>query len=159
VPDVLLSPFTGDDARAVLDGRRSMAWADGYPTAGDVEMATSICDGSRQAVDVEFPWGPWVVSHAGRVVGGVGFHGPPDQVGSVEIGYGVAAEFWGQGVATRAVLAMLAVARENGAVRLVAGTDAANIASQRVLQKAGFTRTEDDDEGTRWVLELKGPQA
>jgi RimJ/RimL family protein N-acetyltransferase len=41
----------------------------------------------------------------------------------------------------------------------VAGTDAANIASQRVLQKAGFTRTDDDDEGTRWVLELTGAQA
>jgi RimJ/RimL family protein N-acetyltransferase len=77
----------------------------------------------------------------------------------VEIGYGVAAEFWGQGVATRAVLAVLDVARENGAVSVVAGTDAANIASQRVLQKAGFTRTDDDDEGTRWVLELTGAQA
>jgi GNAT superfamily N-acetyltransferase len=159
VPDVLLLPFTGDDARAVLDGRRGTAWADGYPTAGDVEMATSICDASRKAVDVEFPWGPWVVSYAGRVVGGVGFHGSPDQDGSVEIGYGVAAEFWGQGVATRAVLAVLDVARENGAVSVVAGTDAANIASQRVLQKAGFTRTDDDDEGTRWVLELTGAQA
>lgn len=56
------------------------------------------------------------------------------------IGYSVRPEFRGRGVATRAVRLACAWAFASGFQRLVAGTAPDNVASQRVLGKAGFLR-------------------
>jgi RimJ/RimL family protein N-acetyltransferase len=56
------------------------------------------------------------------------------------IGYSMAPRFRGRGVATRAVRLLSAWAFEVGVRRLVAGTAPDNVASQRVLEKAGFAR-------------------
>jgi len=57
------------------------------------------------------------------------------------IGYWIAAEARGRGIATRAtrLLARWALT-EGGVQRLELTTDPANVASQRVAEKAGFTR-------------------
>lgn len=156
MPDVLLIPFTVEAAAAVFEGRRNPDWADGYPTVGDVEMATRLSAGTKRPVDDDFPWSVYttVVPESGRVVGGAGFHAEPDATGSVEIGYGIAEEFRGKGVATAAVSLLVDIARAHGASRVVAGTDPDNIASQRVLVKAGFIRTDDEGEEWRWALDL-----
>jgi len=156
VPRIVLLPFSEEDAVAVLEDRRSPLWADGYPTGGDVEMAARIAGGTKQIVSEGFPWSVWTVALAdsGLIVGGVGFHSEPDGAATVEVGYGIAQEFRGQGIATAALLALLHMAQENGAARAVAGTDPDNIPSQRVLQKAGFSRTEDQDAELRWAMDL-----
>ncbi len=74
----------------------------------------------------------------GRAIGGVGFHGPPDSDGVVEIGYGIAEPHRGHDCATEAVIAHCGLAIERGALAVIAKTDPANIASHRVLEKAGF---------------------
>ncbi|MEV5746500.1 GNAT family N-acetyltransferase [Actinoallomurus sp. NPDC052308] len=56
------------------------------------------------------------------------------------VGYSMRPEFRGKGVATRAVRLVSAWAFEVGVQRLVAGTMTDNVASQRVLEKAGFVR-------------------
>jgi RimJ/RimL family protein N-acetyltransferase len=56
------------------------------------------------------------------------------------IGYNMLPGFRGRGVTTRAVRLLSAWAFEVGVRRLVAGTAPDNVASQRVLRKAGFTR-------------------
>lgn len=56
------------------------------------------------------------------------------------IGYSLLPAFRGRGVATRAVRLLSAWAFETGIGRLVAGTATDNVASQRVLEKAGFVR-------------------
>lgn len=153
---VVLIPFSQDDAVNVLEGHRAPLWADGYPTEGDVEMAARIAGGTKRVVSAEFPWSVWTVtlSDGGTVVGGVGFHAEPDQAATVEVGYGIAQEFRGQGIATAALVALIQIARENDARAVVAGTDPDNVPSQRVLEKAGFTRTEDQDGELRWALDL-----
>ena len=79
-------------------------------------------------------------SGRGLVVGGIGFFGPPLDA-EVEIGYGIVPSRQGRGYATEAVLAMIAMAWADARVRtVVAGTDPGNVASQRVLGKAGFRR-------------------
>jgi len=93
-----------------------------------------------------------------EVVGGAGFHGPPHD-GVAEIGYGIAESRQGRGLATSSVLQLIEKARvAGGAHRIVATTALDNIASQRVLAKAGFTRGEDrsSDEGPEqyWFLDL-----
>ena len=153
---IRLTPLETGDARLALVGGRRPDWTDGYPTQGDVDVAAWISEGSRPAVTDRFPWGPWQVrvGDAELVVGGAGFHGEPDAQGNVEIGYGIAPEWQGQGIATRAVEQLLVIARGAGARRAVAGTDPANIPSQRVLEKAGFTRVADDSGEYRWSVDL-----
>lgn len=57
-----------------------------------------------------------------------------------DIGYGVAAKYWGQGIATEAVKMAVKQVLMNFSeiVRLQAFTDVENKGSQRVLEKAGF---------------------
>lgn len=149
-----LVPFTADVADDVLAGRRRSNWAADYPTEGDLEVAERMRSG-RWTVDADGgPWHPWQIvdDERGIVVGGIGFHGPPDEHGSVEIGYGVAATVQGQGIATHAVGLIVELARRFGASEVVAGTDQDNPASQRVLEKCGFFRTEAEGEELRWAL-------
>ena len=60
--------------------------------------------------------------------------------GQAMVGYSLAPGFRGRGVATRAVRLLSAWAFEIGVRRLVAGTVPDNVASQRVLERAGFVR-------------------
>ena len=59
---------------------------------------------------------------------------------AAEIGYWVGEPFWGQGIATAAVRALVEYAFEQfDLVRIYGGVFAGNQASVRVLEKAGFT--------------------
>jgi ribosomal protein S18 acetylase RimI-like enzyme len=92
----------------------------------------------------------FVDERRGRVVGSGGFKGEPKEQ-RVEIGYGVAPIYRGQGYATEGVRLVCEEAFSSGFVsEILADTLLSNIASQRVLEKVGFTvfgvRT--DEEGT-----------
>lgn len=65
-----------------------------------------------------------------------------DDACRAEIGYALAANYWGQGVATRALKKVLSSVFKDMPylVRLQALVDVDNKASQRVLEKAGFLR-------------------
>lgn len=56
-----------------------------------------------------------------------------------EIGYNLHYNYWGRGLATAAVNALVTYGFETGLTEICAIVDVENIASQRVLQKAGFT--------------------
>lgn len=77
----------------------------------------------------------------GMAVGGVGFVQQQDvERVSAEIGYWLGEEFWGRGIATEAVTAVTRHAIDTHRLtRLFATTFAHNIASARVLEKAGYT--------------------
>jgi len=80
----------------------------------------------------------------GVVVGSCGFKGPPLAERIVELAYGVSPEYQGCGYATEAAQALVDFAFRHGQVRTVcAHTLAGNIASERVLVKAGFERMGD----------------
>ena len=68
-----------------------------------------------------------------RLVAGAGYFGPPDQRGSVEIGYTVVADRRGRGYATEAVRALVARAFERGATRVCAHTRPGNLPTIAVL--------------------------
>jgi RimJ/RimL family protein N-acetyltransferase len=110
-------------------------------------------------------WQPWlgraiVLEERGsrQVIGSIGFHGPPDASGRVEVGYRVESAFRRQGVATEVVRALFTWAwREHGITRFRASTAPDNVASQAVLARFGFRRTGvqmDDDDGPELVFEL-----
>jgi len=71
----------------------------------------------------------------------IGFCGllPSDEAPEVEVSYGISPPFWGRGLATEAALAVLRYGFETvGLQRIVASVDAPNVASPRVLEKAGM---------------------
>ena len=62
----------------------------------------------------------------------------------VELAYAVAAERWGQGLATEMAAAMLAIGfRDLGLPEVVCFTMTSNLASRRVMEKLGFTYERD----------------
>lgn len=75
-----------------------------------------------------------------QVVGDCGDFGGPDDRGAVEIGYGLSPHWRGRGIGSRAVAALAAAEAARPGVRLLVATvDDGNIASQRVLERAGFS--------------------
>lgn len=154
MPDVILTPLTETFARLVLSGERGIDWSIGYPTEGDLEVAERILNGQMSVASEDVPWGPWVVREANVTVGGAGFHRAPDAAGDVEIGYGIAAEARGRGIATTAVQSLLTYARKNRASRVMACTDPDNLPSQRVLEKCGLRCVGVDEGELRWAIDL-----
>ena len=139
------APLELAEARAELAGHGALlAWGDGFPAEGDLNVARWFAqmadEGTpRRPPTLEAPWTPWIVLREGLAIGGVGFHGPPDPDGVVEIGYGVAGPHRGHGFATEAVVMHCALGFARGAQKVIAKTHPANTASHRVLEKAGFT--------------------
>jgi [ribosomal protein S5]-alanine N-acetyltransferase len=86
----------------------------------------------------------------GQIVADAKFKGEPDEEGVVEIGYGTYPAFQRRGYMTEMVGGLMAWASEQpGVRRIMADTDADNLASQRVLQKNGF-RFVEETEGLLW---------
>ena len=80
------------------------------------------------------------------VVGRIGFHGPPDDAGMLEIGYEVFPSYRRRGYAREAVQAMLRWARHDPAVRRFrASVSPDNLPSRRLVTGLGFI-----EEGTQW---------
>ncbi|POX40699.1 hypothetical protein C3486_12650 [Streptomyces sp. Ru73] len=133
-------------ARLADGGTAGLAWVDGMPPEGTVEGAGIMVQ--LAAGGLYRPgWGTYAITRAedGVALGGIGFHGPPDETGTAELGYDLSPSARGAGWATEAVrlLASWAVARpEIRALR--ATTEPANLPSQRVLARAGFLRTGED---------------
>jgi RimJ/RimL family protein N-acetyltransferase len=77
---------------------------------------------------------------------------------TAEIGYRLARPFWGRGYATQGVLALAHAAFDTlGFTRIRAETMAANTASRRVLEKAGFRYVKTIYTARSWQLD-GGPQ-
>ena len=123
-------------------------WADGYPLDGDSRACAAYVtqlplDGGPKARN-EF--GYYQILEDGKVIGGIGFHGPP-RAGVAEVGYGVVPSARGRGVATEALRLAVEIARGSGKVsRLVGRTTPDNPASQQVMRAVGLEIVGQDDE-------------
>jgi len=91
----------------------------------------------------------------GVAIGGLGFFGPPDAAGAVEVGYGLVASARGAGLATEALLAALSTAADHGALSVCAEAAIANLPSRRVLEKAGFVELRRDGGTAHFVRSLR----
>jgi len=92
-----------------------------------------------------------VEKSSGVIVAELGFKGPPNRQGLIEIGYGTMPTHQGKGFMTEAVQGMLQWARQHAEVKgVVAETHRSNRASARVLEKNGFTQFDARGEMLWW---------
>ncbi|MCF2127538.1 GNAT family N-acetyltransferase [Strepomyces sp. STD 3.1] len=158
-----VTPAAATDLAAGGDG--GFEWVGDGPLQG-TRVAAGLLLKAYEAGVHRPEWGVFVLvrTEDGRAVGGMGFHGPPDEDGRVEVGYDLAEAGRGHGYATEALRALSAwaLAREE-VTSVFATTEPANVASQAVITRAGFTRiagdeSDEGDEGDEGQLayELRG---
>jgi [ribosomal protein S5]-alanine N-acetyltransferase len=141
-PSSILRNWTMDDTGPLVkhadNPRISAMMRDAFPspyTADDAKRFIAMATGSGPdlflAIDVH-----------GEAIGGIGIHPKSDvRCRSAEIGYWLSESYWGRGIVTDAVSALLPVAFERyDIVRLQSGIFSTNTASMRVLEKCGFIR-------------------
>jgi RimJ/RimL family protein N-acetyltransferase len=77
----------------------------------------------------------------GQAIGGIGIHPQEDiHVKNAELGYWLAEPYWGHGVVTEAIKEIVDYAFQTFDInRVFARPFGTNLASQKVLEKAGFT--------------------
>ena len=93
------------------------------------------------------------------LVGDGGFKGPPDNSGTVEIGYEIAPAYRSRGFATEAAQGLMAFAFSHEEVKAVMAHTLAQVnASNTVLQKVGMqfiAEVADPEEGKIWRWQIK----
>jgi len=152
LPSIALRPLPVAEGATLLAGSGAppagLRWHPSYPMAETIEALGMTLAAHRVmglGASVEPRWWIQQIVLGDLVVGDIGFHGSPahptgnvrERV-EVEIGYNVVPELRGRGVATRAVGLVLELAWRDGATAVRAETDADNLASRRVLLRAGF---------------------
>ena len=143
---VSLRPWRADDAPAVaaaIDGDPEIArWLDLIPQPYGLDQAYEYLAACRRGWAEGTGASFGVLDPAdGTLLGSVGMRLADLPDGVAEAGYWVAAEARGRGVATHALrLASQWLFRTAEVERLQLRADALNVPSQRVAEKAGFTR-------------------
>ena len=118
-----------------------------FPTPGapSLERTTRIVNRQiEQWQTIGYGWWALTTPAADQLIGWCGLQFLPE-TNETEVGYLLAQPFWGQGLATEAAQATAAYAFEHyDFPELIGITHPDNIASQRVLQKAGMVFTRAD---------------
>ncbi|MCX4675429.1 GNAT family N-acetyltransferase [Streptomyces sp. NBC_01433] len=153
---LLLHPLSADEAHELVayaeggpdgPGRRD-SWAAGYPLDGDVSAARRLLNSRTVEGATPHPHpGAFEIRRRedGLAIGGVDFHGPADDTGSVTIGYGLVPAAQGRGYASEALRALLEFARVSGIARVKGDADHDNIASRHVMAAAGMRQVGEDE--------------
>jgi [ribosomal protein S5]-alanine N-acetyltransferase len=146
---------------ALLDGRRAeveRALGASLPPSWPGERARWLIQLRLDQIGEDPASEPWllraiVLRERAIVIGHVGFHGPPDVRGRVEIGYSIFADHRRRGYASEAARALAAWALGRGGARtLVASVAPDNEPSLALVRRAGFRQV-----GTQWD-ELDGEE-
>jgi RimJ/RimL family protein N-acetyltransferase len=156
-PAILESIARGDASVAArrLDAEVPEGWTDTIPARERLEQLAA--DASEQ---------PWLVRAVvlrapRRVVGNVGFHGPPDEAGRVEIGYGIMPPDRRKGYAREAIAGLTDWAFATGEARVcVASVSPRNAASLALVGSLGFRQVGeqiDELDGLELVFERAMP--
>lgn len=136
-----------DEAERVMAGEPDddARWTPEYPTEGDVAGARRFLNVCADTGDPQ-PFGAYELRRRtdGYVIGGLAFHGRPDENGGVTIGYGLVRSAHGQGYASEALRELLLFARAHGVTCVRGDTARDNIASQHVMAAVGMQLAAED---------------
>ncbi len=143
--DTFPSPYTLDDANRFIGMATSLSTGLSPDSSSGQQSGSSFVSspGSPAGSSYQSSFGLLLaIDVDGVAVGGIAVTLLDDVYRrTAEIGYWLGEPFWGRGIVTDAVAAVVPVVFERFAiVRLQAGVFANNPASMRVLQKCGFVR-------------------
>ena len=148
---LLLRPWRSDDLDAYARICADPQVMRHMPETLSREQASERIEGFARHWE-EQGFGVWAVEHKarGELAGGVGLTRHEDWSEgehNVEVGWFLARPFWGRGFATEGALASLRYGFEElGLRRIISITWPQNVASRRVMEKAGLTLRGE----TRW---------
>ncbi|MFJ4923951.1 GNAT family N-acetyltransferase [Streptomyces sp. NPDC088725] len=157
---LVLHPMSPLEAERVAAGEAADGdlWAPGYPAEGDMSGARLFLTACAITGDPR-PFGAYEIRLRadGVAIGGIGFHGAPDDSGRVTIGYGLVPRARGNGYASEALRVLLEFARASGITRVLGDADQDNIASQRVMTTAGMRLVAEDAKLKYYRIDWDGP--
>jgi [ribosomal protein S5]-alanine N-acetyltransferase len=136
----ILRPFHANDLDSLVhyanNPKIAMFLMDRFPHPYTVDHGKAFIASATQ----NSPPHILAIDIGGKVVGGIGIHQQMDvQSKNAELGYWLGEPFWGKGIATEAVKQMVTYGFRNFDItRIFARPFGTNIASQKVLEKAGF---------------------
>jgi [ribosomal protein S5]-alanine N-acetyltransferase len=136
-----LRPYRDDDVdalRALADDPLVARWMTaGFASPYTEEAARAWID----AAQADLPVRNFAIEVEGAFAGGAGLEPlGGERAGVAVFGYWLGRRYWGRGIATDAARTLAAYALTSGRLRrLQASVFAPNLASARVLEKAGFT--------------------
>jgi len=147
-----ITPAAARDLVAGGDG--GFEWIEGGPFDGTREASGFMLKAYEGGVHrPEFGVFALVRREDGRAIGGLGFHGTPDEEGRAEIGYDLAEGARGNGYATEALQALSEWALARDDVRtLFATVERDNVPSHAVVTRAGFRKVSEDKEEFAYEL-------
>lgn len=138
--NIVLRKYTKEDvealARKANNPKIARYLTDGFPHPYTIEHARSFIEKFKS----HNPTQVFAIEVDGELAGGIGVHPQSDIMKlNAELGYWIAEDFWGQGIATFAINKMVGYAFNTFDVtRIYARPFGSNKASARVLEKCGF---------------------
>lgn len=161
--DLILTLCTLPQLERLIEGPDAFKAAYGLHVIEGYIAFEGVLEYMRDNTNPDSPttvWGSYLFIHRTdqAVIGLGGFKGAPDTEGVVEIGYGVAPSYQGQGYATQAAQALVSFAFKSPQVRVVcAHALAEENASTSVLTKIGMHHigvVHDPHDGDIWRWEM-----
>lgn len=137
---LLLRHFREDDAKSIYDGWTSderVAKYASWNAHSSIEETKGYID-YIMAQDEQTSYN-WVIEHEGKVIGTINVCYSDDNCGIAGIAYALSYDSWGKGYITEAAVAVVAFLFDKvGYRKIIAGCDAENIGSRRVMEKIGM---------------------
>jgi len=162
---LIIRPLTCDELKKYIHSPSDLA-----KELGLIPSQTLIDQETRDAItndllpNIEDPnkdplfYTLWIVIWKSElaIVGGICFHGEPDEKGEVEIGYGTDEEYRNRSIMTEAIAGMIQWISKNKKVKIIkAETDLENFSSVRVLEKNNFITDQQNDHSVILRLAIK----
>lgn len=136
----ILRKWSKSDADSLVSNANNFNIAkfmtDGFPHPYTVDHATKFIDFAMKTESANI----FAIDVNGLAVGGIGLHSQHDIMRkNAELGYWLGEQYWGQGIVTEAIKQIVDFGFSNlDITRIYARPFHTNLASQKVLLKAGF---------------------
>ncbi len=158
-PRLKLLPFTLELKKATLAERARLAEMleveipDAWPGADLLEALPFFIE-VMEKDPAGLVWDGIIIHKAEQIaIGGIGFHGGPDEAGMVEIGYNIIPAYEGQGYATEMARRVIEWAFHTPSIQVITAQCLAdNLGSIRVLEKVGMRRLAPEGTMLKWEL-------
>lgn len=138
--DFILRPWTIDDLDSLVENANNFKIAkcmtDGFPHPYSHENGKAFIAFATKDDPIHI----FAIEVNGKAVGGIGIHPQTDiQKRNAELGYWLGENYWGQGIISKAITQMIEFSFKTYDIdRIFARPFGTNMASQKVLEKAGF---------------------